>query len=100
MIAETIRDFLPLLNQNPAMKVRNKPEELAAHQKLLKERWNFVGSRLEHILEINTNPLYLVGECPFTRCDAVCFIVCVHVLVLCYVMFGCLYLFGLIQVNK
>ncbi|KAJ1410743.1 hypothetical protein B484DRAFT_455799 [Ochromonadaceae sp. CCMP2298] len=60
MISEAVRDILPLLLAAPfrkysatgAVPARNE-EEWAAHSKLAKEKWGFIGSRLEAILRSN-----------------------------------------------
>ena len=60
MIAETIKDLLPLLCGAPFARA-NSNEALEKHQTSMKEKWSFVGSRLEAVLKANGGN-YLVGE--------------------------------------
>lgn len=61
MIAETVRDLIPLVAQLPFKRVRGNAEELEEHMKLLKDKWNYIGARFEYILTTKENKTYLVG---------------------------------------
>lgn len=60
MIAETIKDLLPLLCGAPFARVNSK-EALEKHVTSMKDKWLFVGGRLEAVLKANGGS-FLVGE--------------------------------------
>ena len=62
MIAETVRDLIPLVAQLPFKRVRGNAEEIEEHLKLLREKWNFIGARFEYILATKENKTFLVGK--------------------------------------
>ena len=60
MIAETIKDLLPLLCGAPFARINSK-EAFDKHLLSMKEKWLFIGSRLEAVLKANGGNC-LVGE--------------------------------------
>lgn len=55
MIAEAVRDLLPLVSAAPFKRVATNASEWQSHQAVMKEKWAFYGSRFEAIL-LNNNP--------------------------------------------
>ena len=60
MIAETVRDLIGLVAGTPFAR-RRSPADLEKHIKLLKEKWQARGARLEHGLKANGGT-FLVGK--------------------------------------